>query len=166
VTCPLAPLLLAHTLIHVMPDSDSPHKQSPCLATDLTTHLVCTAGMTPMAAHPGVRSASGGPCCSRSTTRTPRRLRRPWVSHLPERKRKETKRKDYAFWHQLCEKPSIIPGCLPASICSTVPLTDLQQSPSKHQSLYAIMHTSFHVDLLNSHILPVRIQSGVIHAAP
>ncbi len=87
--CPLALLVFAHTLIPVMQDSDSPDKQSPIRVTDLTTHLACTAGMTPMAAHPGVRSASEGPCCSRSTTRTPRRLRRPWVSHLPDKKRKE-----------------------------------------------------------------------------
>lgn len=79
----LAPLLSTHTLTPVMQASDSPDKQPPCWATDLTTHLVCTAGTTPMAAHPGVRSASGGPCCSRSTTKTPRRLRRLWVSRLP-----------------------------------------------------------------------------------
>ena len=34
--------------------------------------------------------------------------------------RKEKKRKDYTFWHQFDEKPSIIPGCPGAMIVTFV----------------------------------------------
>ena len=50
--------------------------------------------------------------------------------------RKEKKRKDYAFWRQFNEKPSIIPGCPECT-----PISVSRKKVSKHGPFYTSMQT-------------------------
>ncbi len=54
-------------------------------------------------------SAQGA--CSKSRAQVCNPFLHGHVGSFLEKKRNEKKRKDYAFWHPLNGKPSIIPGC-------------------------------------------------------